>query len=240
MKSISFETTKIGPKNSSCFRCNSTTFPAYKPDSEYTPSKSAHDILIARWAVFRAECWNLEVLRSPVIDNSNSSNSNSSSCMNGNSNSSDDSVFDPEELNSQWSLASDVFKGDLVNQFLAKEIAKQAGSSHDKPVEIIVRFDNNQHTSLFAIKHKREKGAKSAKGRKNINADNDIAVVAAEDNDFINFSRRISHELLTRIVKTQGSKEADVKRSIANLAHQVHTLNPEAYLTRIPSRGCIY
>lgn len=79
MKTISFETTTIGPKNSSCFRCNSASFPACKADSEYTLSKSAYDILIARWAVFRAECWNLEVIRLPMLDNSNCSNSNSNS-----------------------------------------------------------------------------------------------------------------------------------------------------------------
>jgi hypothetical protein len=167
--------------------------------------------------------------------NSNKSSNSSSSSSSSNSDS-DDSVFDPDKLNSQWSLASDAFKGDLVNHYLAKEIAKQAGLARDKPVEIIVKFDNNQHASLFAIKHKREKGAKSAaKGRKNIDANDDIDFVAAEDNDFINFSRRISHELLIRIVKTQGSKEADVKRSIANLAHQVHTLNPEACLEGLVS-----
>ncbi len=79
MKTIFFETTTIGPKNSICFRCNSSSFPANKADSDYTLSNSSYDVLIARWTVFRAECWNLEVLRLPILANSNSSNSNSKS-----------------------------------------------------------------------------------------------------------------------------------------------------------------
>jgi hypothetical protein len=117
-----------------------------------------------------------------------------------------------------WSLADDRKKRELVNNYLAAEILNQGGPSHDKPVEIVVNFHSTEG-SLFFIKHKRESSRSSS------SSSSSSAVV---DDEFVNFKRRISHVLLKNILKTQGRGDAAYKEAIANLAHQVYTLNPSA------------
>ena len=115
-----------------------------------------------------------------------------------------------------WDNCSYEVKSKLVNSYLTDEISKQGGKSHDKPVEIVVNFRSTAG-SLFFIKHKRD--LESSENSSNSVADN---------NNFENFKRRISHALLQKILKTQGRGDAAYNEAIASLAHQVYTLNPSA------------
>ena len=152
-------------------------------------------------------------------NSSSNSNSNIKSSMemsNSNIINSNSSVVN---LNDVWDSTTTPngmrVKSELVNSYLAAEISTQGGSSNDKPVEIVVKFYNTVG-SLFLIKHKRE-----------CSNSNSNSIV---DNEFINFRRRISHDLLQKMHKTQGHGAMAYEEAIANLAHQVHTLNPSACL----------
>ena len=186
-----------------------------------------------RFREYRFECSHIFTLEFPPShDNSSGSSSSSSSNSDTNTDNNSDSnsrssgnsgtVYDQHLMRQQWSLANSQIKQELVNNYLVSEIHSQSGSSNNRPVEIVVTFDNNSKGSLFYIKHKRDKGGKSVKAHMDVDNIN--------ENMLSSFTRRFSHELIRSMLETQGREDSHLKSAIANLAYQVYTLDKDACL----------
>jgi len=91
-------------------------------------------------------------------------------------------------------------------------VAVVENSPQRTPVEIIVTFKNNQKGSLFYIKHKRHQGAKAAARSSSMSA-NEMET-DKQNSNFGNFSRRLSHVLLQKMLETQGLQANDHKHAI--------------------------